>query len=146
MPPQVILPKRIDMTAMREAHVTTVRRRAIVQGSSYIDYGTILDENGDPFDLGPTISPQWTLEAQLRLNVADRASAILASFAVSVLDGPLGQVSWSLTPAQSLALSYDQDLAWDFDATNVSHPDFDVGWRATVWYGTVRIFRDVTRS
>jgi len=142
----LILPKRVALTATRQQQVTATRRPAIVQGSSYIDYGTILDENGDPFDLGPTNSPNWTFAAQVRYDVADRAATPLATFTVAVINGPLGQVSYSMAPAQSILLATDRELVWDFDATNVSDTNFAAGWVATIWYGPAASFRDVTRT
>lgn len=143
--PKFLLPQRVGLTALRQTQVTSYRRPAIVQGSSWYDTGTILDENGDPFDLGPTLAPLWTFAAQIRYDIADRSSTPLASFAVEVLNGPLGNVAYSLTPAVSILLATDRPLVWDFDAINNGSPAFPATWRATTWSGPVTVLRDVTR-
>jgi hypothetical protein len=143
--PTFLLPRRVGLTALRQSQVTSYRRPAIVQGSSWYDTGTILDENGDPFNLGPTLAPLWTLSGQIRYDIADRSTTPLVSFAVEVLDGPLGRVAYSLTPAVSILLATDRPLVWDFDATNNGDQAFTPTWRATIWSGPVSVIRDVTR-
>lgn len=143
--PTFLLPQRVSLTALRQTQVTSYRRPAIVQGSSWYDTGTILDDNGDPFNLGPTIAPLWTPRAQIRYDIADRATTALATFTVEVLNGPLGRVAYSLAPAVSILLATDRPLVWDFDVTNNGDPAFPAPWRATIWTGPVTILRDVTR-
>jgi len=143
--PLSLLPKTLSLTALSESQVNATRRRAIYQASSYYDTGTILDEHGDPFDLGPTLSPLWAYVAQVRRDVADRAD-VIASFTVEVLDGPVGSVAWSMTPAVSVLLDTDEPLVWDFDVVNNDDPAFPSTWRATVWRGPVSVIQDVTRS
>jgi hypothetical protein len=116
--PTPLIPARLDLVALTEDDIDSETDMAVFQGMSLVIAVQILDEVGDPFSLGPTVSPEWTLNAQLRGDFLDRDSSVDAEFTVSVVDGPNGRVEFSLTPTQTAALDSEGGGRWDAFITN----------------------------
>lgn len=139
-----IAPKEFPLTVTRHHRASSRAGYAIYRGDSYYAQGRILDGDGNPLNLGPTGAPLWTPRAQLRLDRAD-FSPIAASFTAAIVDGPLSDVSWSLTPASSILLTADR-YYWDFQIENLADPRAPVGFIQTIWFGPALAFGDYTRA
>lgn len=136
--PFPILPAVFDLTAQEADEIDDETGPQITQGQSYQLDIQILDENGDPFD-----ATGWDGRAQLREDVADDASSILASFTFSWVDQAIGQARIKLTPTQTTAIKLDGGR-WDFEIENASDPDYDVGFVQRPMKGKWTLDREVT--
>ena len=146
--PLPLLPASLDLTETDEASVDILngQGRAIVQDASYGLGIQVLDENGDPFDLGPTATPRWQINAQLRSSFYDNDSATAQlTFTCAVEDGPTGLVHVTATPTQTAAITATSGR-WDVELVNLTDPDFVVGYAQILFAGTWRLFQDVTRD
>lgn len=143
-----LLPTVLDLWELTEESVSLSdgMGRAVVQDASYSLGIQILDENGDPFDLGPTNDPDWTVTASLREAVYDEdGSTADLTFTCTIEDGPTGMVRMKATPTQTAALVATEGR-WDMDLTNDSDPAYDIGFRQMVFRGKWRLIQDVTRA
>lgn len=137
----------VDWTATEDRLVRSTRRLGIWQGDSYEDEFRVVDADGNPFPVGPSLGTAWwTPKLQLRRDYADRTSELLAEALVTWTDETLGYGVYSLTPAQTLLLPPGRTLLrYDFQLVNVSDPDFEVGWTQTILFGRVLVQFEVTR-
>lgn len=143
-----LLPRVVDLWELTEDSVdlSAGQGRAIVQDASYSLGIQILDENGDPFDLGPTNSPLWTVRASLRNAVYDEDGGTAdLTFTCTVTDGPTGMVRMTADPDATAALAVTQGQ-WDMDLTNDSDPAEAIGFRQMLFRGKWRLIQDVTRA
>lgn len=124
------IPALLNLVATEEDQIDDDTDMAVFQGQSYGLLVAIKDQNGDPFDLGPTIGPNWTFECQFRSGYADDDPTIDATANVVCLDGPNGQLEVRLTPAQTGAMRVPLSgvARWDLLMTNVSDTNYLVGF------------------
>lgn len=141
--PTVLLPARVNLTAQTEQQVTATRLRAIYRGDSREYTGQVVDAYGDPFDLGPTNSPRWTFQAEVRSGTRQGGGTVLCTFTVTVDDGPLGLIRWKLAAGATDDVTDDVGN-WDLQMVNDSDSNFDDGWTQTVFEGAVTFLGDVT--
>lgn len=143
-----LIPRRLDLVALDEDEVDVLGGigRAIVQDDTYELPIQILDENGDAFDLGATLSPEWTFAAQARAAFYDNDSGTAQlTFSVTVDDGPTGLVRMKAAPALTGAITALQGT-WDIEMVNVSNADYDVGFTQTLFSGKWKLYQDTTRT
>lgn len=134
---QTLLPTTVDHVLDNRLLVTSSRRLACWRGSTFEDEGQIVDANGDPIQLSAVddeSAPWWTFLAQVRDQPKQQGGQVLATFAVSVLDGVAGTVRYRLVAGDTESIDQDQAY-WDLDMTNVSNPNYDVGFVATPFQG-----------
>jgi hypothetical protein len=145
--PLPLLPVVVDLWELTEDTVDIGEGygRAIVQEATYQLDVQLLDDNGDPFDLGPTNDPDWEVTASLRGAVYDEDGGTAdLTFTCTVDDGPLGLVQLKATPTQTAALAVTEGR-WDMDVENLSASGYDVGYKQMVFRGKWRLLQDVTR-
>lgn len=143
-----LLPTVVDLWELTEESVdlSEGKGRAVVQDATYSLSVQVLDENADPFDLGPTNDPDWEVNASLRDAVYDEDGGTAdLTFTCVVTDGPTGMVTMAATPTQTAALVATEGR-WDMDLTNLSDPAYDVGFRQMLFRGKWRLIQDVTRA
>lgn len=143
-----LLPALLDLTETEEASVDIANGmgRAIVQDASYKLELQVLDENGDPFSLGPTASPKWEAHAQLRSSFYDNDSqSAQLTFVCTVANGPIGLIDVEATPALTAAITATSGR-WDIELENLSDTNFDVGYSQILFAGKWKLFQDVTRD
>ena len=140
------LPQVLDLVALTDAEVSLGDGvgPAVVQDSAWSLQVQVVDQNGDAFDLGPTVSPLWTFESQLRQRVYDEDSTADLSFTCAVDDGPLGLVTVSATAAQTAVLRRGGGR-WDLQMTNDGDPGYASGYRVVLFRGRWSLIQDVTR-
>jgi len=146
--PLPILAKVLDLVATENdaVDISSGVGPAIYQGDSYEIEMQILDENGDPFSLGATLSPDWEIAAQLRSDYADYADGVpLLEFTGTVEDGPNGLVRISATPTLTAEL-VDISGRWDVQLVNLSDGNYAVGYTQTVIRGQWKLLQEVTRE
>jgi hypothetical protein len=143
-----LIPAELDLVATSEDDLDSETDSAVYQGQTYTLALQILDDNGDPFDLGPTISPEWDFDAQLRSDFLSADSEVDATFTANVVDGPNGRVEFTLTPAQTAALE-GEGGKWDLFITNKSaggNADYAAGFSQMVARGSWRLEERVTEA
>jgi hypothetical protein len=141
------LPQLLDLTSQTddEVDLSSGLGPALVQDSWYELQLQVVDQNGDVFDLGPTSSPLWTFEAQLRDAVYDEDAGVAdLSFTCVVEDGPLGLVLLKASPAETAALVVSSGR-WDVQMTNAGDTSFDPLYRSVLFRGAWSLIQDVTR-
>jgi hypothetical protein len=134
---QTLLPTKVDHVLSNRRLVTASRRLACWRGSTFEDEGQILDGNGDPVQLSDAEdepSPWWEFLAQVRDAPKQQGGQVLATFSVEVLDGVAGTVRYRLVAGDTGSIDVEQAF-WDLDMTNVSNPNYDVGFVATPFQG-----------
>lgn len=102
----------------------------------------VLDQNADPFDLGPTNNPKWTFVAECRNDTRVNGGSVLFSFTVVVEDGPTGLIRIKVDPDDTGTISDDTGY-WDVQIVNESDTNFDTGFTQTIWRGAVAFIGDV---
>jgi hypothetical protein len=146
-----LLPALLDLTAETEDDIDAENDLVVIQGQSYVLQVQILDEQDDPFDLGPTVTPEWDLAGQLRGNVLDVDSSVDAQFTASVTDGPNGRIELSLTPTQTAALvivPYPEPR-WDCFITNKTvggNSNYAAGFSQMIFRGKWSLLQRVTEA
>jgi hypothetical protein len=146
-----LLPALLDLTAETEDDIDAENDLVVVQGQTYVLQVQILDEQNDPFDLGPTVAPEWSLAGQLRGNVLDVDSSVDAQFTASVTDGPNGWIELSLTPTQTAALvivPYPEPR-WDCFITNKTvggNSNYAAGFSQMIFRGKWSLLQRVTEA
>jgi hypothetical protein len=146
-----LLPATLDLIAETEDDLDDETEMVLVQGQTCVLAIQVLDENEDPFDLGPTVTPEWDFDAQLRGNVLDVDSSVDAQFTASVTDGPNGRIELSLTPTQTAALvivPYPEPR-WDCFITNKTvggNSNYAAGFSQMIFRGKWSLLQRVTEA
>lgn len=142
-----LLPARFDLTGSSEDALDAEVGQIVVAGDTYEQDVAVVDENGDPFDAGTQVSPQWDIEASLRDTWVYDGGVVQADFTCVWTDAALGRLRISLTPAQTMALTVASGV-WDMQLVNKlsgGNPGYAAGFTQTVLRGQWSLLKDATR-
>jgi hypothetical protein len=146
--PLPLIPTELNLVATTEDDIDAETDMGVYQGQTYVLAIQVLDDVGDPFDLGATVAPEWDFDAQLRSDFLSQDSTVDATFTASVVDGPNGRVEFSLTPTQTAALE-GEGGRWDAFITNKAvggNSNYAAGFSQMIFRGKWLLQERVTEA